>query len=126
MSANDTTAESSKAIGDLAESLAARFLEQHGLKVLTRNFRCRGGEIDLICRNGKTLVFVEVRRRRSASFGGAGASITRSKQRRIILAAQHYLTANAKTECDCRFDCVLLDGRTEDHIEWIRDAFAAD
>ena len=74
MSANDTTAESSKAIGDLAESLAARFLEQHGLKVLTRNFRCRGGEIDLICRNGKTLVFVEVRRRRSASFGGAGAS----------------------------------------------------
>ena len=126
MSANDTTAESSKAIGDLAESLAARFLEQHGLKVLTRNFRCRGGEIDLICRNGKTLVFVEVRRRRSASFGGAGASITRSKQRRIILAAQHYLTANAKTECDCRFDCVLLDGRAENHIEWIRDASTAD
>ena len=126
MSANDTTAESSKAIGDLAESLAAQFLEQHGLKVLTRNFRCRGGEIDLICRNGKTLVFVEVRRRRSASFGGAGASITRSKQRRIILAAQHYLTANAKTECDCRFDCVLLDGRAENHIEWIRDAFTAD
>ena len=126
MSANDTTAESSKAIGDLAESLAARFLEQHGLKVLTRNFRCRGGEIDLICRNGKALVFVEVRRRRSASFGGAGASITRSKQRRIILAAQHYLTANAKTECDCRFDCVLLDGRAENHIEWIRDAFTAD
>ncbi len=126
MSANDTTAESSKAIGDLAESLAARFLEQHGLKVLTRNFRCRGGEIDLICRNGKTLVFVEVRRRRSASFGGAGASITRSKQRRIILAAQHYLTANAKTECDCRFDCVLLDGRAENHIEWIRDVFTAD
>ena len=126
MSANDTTAESSKAIGDLAESLAARFLEQHGLKVLTRNFRCRGGEIDLICRNGKTLVFVEVRRRRSASFGGAGASITRSKQRRIILAGQHYLTANANTEWNCRFDCVLLDGRTEDHIEWIRDAFTAD
>ena len=126
MSANDTTVESSKAIGDLAESLAARFLEQHGLKVLTRNFRCRGGEIDLICRNGKALVFVEVRRRRSASFGGAGASITRSKQRRIILAAQHYLTANAKTECDCRFDCVLLDGRAENHIEWIRDAFTAD
>ena len=126
MSANDTTVESSKAVGDLAEGLAARFLEQQGLKVLTRNFRCRGGEIDLICRNGKTLVFVEVRRRRSASFGGAGASITRSKQRRIILAAQHYLPANAKTECDCRFDCVLLDGRAENHIEWIRDAFTAD
>ncbi len=126
MSANDTTVESSKAIGDLAEGLAARFLEQQCLKVLTRNFRCRGGEIDLICRNGRTLVFVEVRLRRNSAFGGAAESITNSKQRRIILAAQHYLAANVKTECACRFDCILLDGRTEDHIEWIRDAFTAD
>ena len=126
MSANDTTVESSKAIGDLAEGLAARFLEQQGLKVLTRNFRCRGGEIDLICRNGRTLVFVEVRLRRNSAFGGAAESITNSKQRRIILAAQHYLAANVKTECACRFDCILLDGRTEDHIERIRDAFTAD
>ena len=126
MSANDTTVESSKAIGDLAEGLAARFLEQQGLKVLTRNFRCRGGEIDLICRDGKTLVFVEVRLRRNASFGGASASITRSKQQRIALAAQHYLLANGKTDAPCRFDCLLLDHLSSERILWLRDAFSVD
>lgn len=123
MSDNDTTSETSKAIGDRAEARAARFLEQRGLAVLTRNFRCRGGEIDVVCRDGRTLVFVEVRLRRSAAYGGAGASITARKQRRVVLAAQHYLLAHASADSDCRFDCVLLDG---EGIEWIRDAFAAD
>jgi len=123
MSDKDTTSESTRVIGQDAEDIAARFLEKRGFRVLTRNFHCRGGEIDLVCRDGKVLVFVEVRLRRNAGYGGAGASITASKQRRIILAAQHYLAANTKTECDCRFDCVLLDG---EKIEWIRDAFAAD
>jgi putative endonuclease len=68
------------------------------------------------------LVFVEVRLRRNAAYGGAGASITVAKQRRIILAAQHFLAARAKSESICRFDCVLLDGGK---IEWIRDAFSA-
>ena len=126
MNNNDTTGESTKVIGDHAEDQAARFLEQRGMQVLTRNFRCRGGEIDLVCRDAKTLVFVEVRLRRNAAFGGAAASITATKQRRIILAARHYLAAHTKTECDCRFDCILLDGNSKDHIEWIRDAFAAD
>ncbi len=126
MSGNDTTGESSTVAGKLAEDLAARFLEKRGLKVLARNFRRRGGEIDLVCRDGKALVFVEVRLRRNAAYGGAGASITAGKQARIILAARHYLAANATSECDCRFDCLLLDGRTENNIEWIRDAFAAD
>ena len=125
MSNNDTTGESTKVIGDLAEALAARFLEQRGMRVITRNFHCRGGEIDLVCRDGKVLVFVEVRLRRNAAFGGAAASITVTKQRRIILAAQYYLTANKKAECDCRFDCILLDGHAENPIEWIRDAFSA-
>jgi len=123
MNANNTTSESTHVIGQQAEDKAARFLEKHGLLVLTRNFRCRGGEIDLICRDRNTLVFVEVRMRRNADFGGAGASITLSKQRRIILAAQHYLSANTNANGDCRFDCVLLEGET---IEWIRDAFSAD
>ena len=108
--------------GQRAEELAARFLEQRGLTVLARNFRCRGGELDLVCRDGGVLVFVEVRLRRSASFGGAGASITASKQQRVILAARNYLAAHGQSECVCRFDCVLLDGET---ISWIRDAFAA-
>ena len=125
MNGKDTTAETSKAIGDRAEDQSARFLESHGLKVLVRNFRCRGGEIDLICRDGKALVFVEVRLRRNACFGGAAASISQGKQRRIILAARHYLAANAKNDADCRFDCLLLDGNPEHSIEWIRDACSA-
>jgi len=123
MSANNTTSETTHVIGQQAEDKAARFLEKRGLLVLTRNFRCRGGEIDLICRDRNALVFVEVRMRRNLDFGGAGASITLTKQRRIILAAQHYLLANAKANTDCRFDCVLLEGET---IEWIRDAFSTD
>jgi len=102
--------------------MAACFLEKRGVHILTRNFRCRGGEIDLVCRDGKVLVFVEVRLRRNAAYGGAGASITAAKQRRIILAAQHYLVANTTNECACRFDCVLLDG---ENMQWIRDAFSA-
>jgi len=111
--------------GQLAENLAARFLERQGLTLLARNVRCAGGELDLVCRDGKTLVFVEVRLRRNAAFGGAAASITARKQQRVILAARHYLAAHgasSATEHACRFDCVLLDG---ERIDWLRDAFAA-
>lgn len=114
---NDTTT----ARGREAESLAARHLAAHGLQEIQRNFRIRGGEIDLIFRDGRTLVFVEVRQRSRSDFGGAGASITTSKQRRIVLAAQHYLLG--KPACDCRFDCVLIEnGR----LEWLKNAFSAD
>jgi putative endonuclease len=109
--------------GPLAEELAARFLEARGLTVLARNVRCRGGEIDLVCRAEKTLVFVEVRLRRSACCGGAAASITARKQQRVILAARHYLAAHEQSDRACRFDCVLLDG---EKIDWLRDAFSAD
>ena len=122
---NDTTSESTTVAGQRAEALAARHLEQRGLIVLARNFRCRGGEIDLVCRDESSLVFVEVRLRRNSAYGGAGASITPSKQRRIILAARHYLAEHAQTDCNCRFDCVLFDGRTDNPVEWIKDAFSA-
>jgi putative endonuclease len=117
---NDTTT----ARGREAEALAAQYLECYGARVVERNFRIRGGEIDLICRDGKVLVFVEVRLRTRSDYGGAAASITASKQRRIILAAQHYLLG--KAECDCRFDCILLDGLDIKRIEWIKNAFSAD
>jgi putative endonuclease len=123
MSGNDTTSVSTQAIGKRAEDLAARFLEARGLTILTRNFRCRGGEIDLVCRDGPALVFVEVRLRRNANYGGAAASITARKQQRIILAARHYLAANAGADVECRFDCVLLGGDAN-AIEWERDAFS--
>lgn len=111
--------------GRLAEERAAAWLERQGLKVLARNFRVRGGEIDLICQDGRTTVFVEVRQRKDKTFGGAAASITRSKQQRLILAAQHWLARQGHG--DCRFDCVLLDGSAADApLEWIRHAFSAD
>lgn len=120
---NDTTSVANSR-GRQAEDLAARHLERQGLKVIQRNFRIRGGEIDLICRDGRILVFVEVRLRSRQDYGGAGESITSAKRRRIILAARHYLAYRPETEC--RFDCILLDGLDEGAIRWIADAFSAD
>ena len=110
-----------QAKGAAAEESAARYLTGRGLRVVERNFRVRGGEIDLICRDGGTVVFVEVRLRRRYDYGGAAASITAAKQAKIVMAARHWLARHG--EYPCRFDCVLLDG---EHIEWLRDAFAAD
>ncbi len=110
--------------GARAEALAAAHLEQHGLSILARNFRVRGGEIDLVCRDGPCTVFVEVRLRRHGGYGGAGASITATKRQRLILAARHWLARHG--ESPCRFDCILLDRLDAGAIEWLRDAFQAD
>ncbi len=110
--------------GAAAEALAARYLERQGLRVLERNWRVRGGEIDLICTQDDTLVFVEVRLRGRGDYGGAAASITPAKQRRIILAARHYLAG--RREQPCRFDVVLLAALDERQLEWIRHAFLAE
>lgn len=112
-----------KQTGDAAEALAASFLMRHGLRVLERNWGVRGGEIDLICEDHGCLVFVEVRLRTNNHFGGAGASITPAKQRRIVLAARHYLAG--KREQSCRFDVVLLEALSETRLEWIKNAFEA-
>jgi putative endonuclease len=105
--------------GAEAEQRSADYLASQGLRLLARNWRCRGGEIDLIMMDGRTLVFVEVRARSSMKFGGAGASITHSKQARIILAARHYL-ATHDIDAPCRFDAVLLQGN---QLEWLKSAF---
>lgn len=107
--------------GAHAEALAAAFLERRGLRIVERNYRCRLGEIDLVARDGGTTVFVEVRRRASASFGGAAASITSGKRARLLKAARHYI-ARLRTSPPCRFDALLLEGEPP-RIEWIRDAF---
>jgi len=114
--------------GRTAEALAAAYLERQGLCILERNFRIRGGEIDLVCRQGGTLVFVEVRLRSRNDFGGAGESITATKRRRIILAARHYLARHSRQARgqDCRFDCVLLQNLDGTAIEWIPGAFSVD
>ena len=109
--------------GKDAEQLAARFLTQQGLAELCRNYHCRGGEIDLIMRDGDVTVFVEVRRRRHRAFGGAAASIGPDKQRRIARTAQIYLS---RTFGDCdlpvRFDVVAIDG-AQSELRWLRSAF---
>jgi putative endonuclease len=107
--------------GAAAEALAAAFLARHGLAILARNYRCRGGEIDLVAREGATIVFVEVRYRSSRAFGGAGASVDARKQARILLAARHYLAGRGDVACRC--DVVALDALDHARIEWIRDAF---
>jgi putative endonuclease len=109
-----------KQIGDAGEEAGAQHLLAHGLKILARNFRVKGGEIDLVCRDGVTTVFVEVRRRARADFGGAGASITATKQKRLILAARHWLARHG--DCACRFDCILIDGA---NLVWVKNAFDA-
>jgi putative endonuclease len=106
--------------GARAEALAAAFLEARGLRIVARNVRSRHGELDLVARDGATLVFVEVRMRRGTAFGGAAASITPAKQARLVAAARGYLAALAR-EPQCRFDAVLLDSLDPARIEWLRD-----
>ncbi|SDZ79236.1 YraN family protein [Nitrosospira multiformis] len=108
--------------GNQAERYAETFLAGHKLVLVQRNYRCRFGEIDLIMRDGETLVFVEVRMRTNRNFGGAGSSITLSKQRKVVRAARHYLLS-LRTEPCCRFDAVLLSGNDGRDMEWIRNAF---
>lgn len=107
-------------IGRDAEDRAAAVLARHGLRLVTRNYRTRAGEIDLVMRDGDQLVFVEVRRRSHTGFGGALASIDARKQHRLALAASHYLTRHGWSG-PCRFDVVGFDGSGE--AQWVRDAF---
>lgn len=117
-----------KSAGDAAEDRALAHLMRAGLQPVARNYRvargprARGGEIDLVMRDRDgTLVFVEVRARRDARFGGAAASVSAAKQRSLVFAAQHYLQRFASPP-PCRFDVVALDG---DAITWLRAAFDA-
>jgi len=105
-----------------AERVAETFLVTQGLETVTRNYRCKGGELDLVMRQADALVFVEVRLRRGQAFGGAAASVDRHKQRRLIHAAQHYLQ-QTRWSGPCRFDVIGLDQHNPP--EWIRNAFDA-
>lgn len=124
MESHDNMRTDKQLVGDEAEGLAVTLMERAGLRVLERNYRVRGGEIDCIALDGETLVFVEVRYRKNQRFGGAAASVDQRKQQRIIHAAQIYLMKNPRqAHRPCRFDCVLLDTLDCDASEWIKDAF---
>ncbi|MBT5718940.1 MAG: YraN family protein [Gammaproteobacteria bacterium] len=119
-------------MGKAQESRAADFLRSKGLKLLSTNYHSRFGEIDLIMSDSGTLVFIEVRYRANGLFGGAAASVTVAKQRRIRLTAAHYLqTHTGLQHCPCRFDVLGLSGGADansqtgaQRFDWIKNAFS--
>jgi putative endonuclease len=111
----------SKVQGNKAEEFAAAWLEGRGLRVMARNWHCRFGELDLVVREGATIVIVEVRQRSSSRYGGAAASIDWHKQRKLAATAQLYLSRHPSAPC--RFDVVLMSDTEGRDIEWIRNAF---
>jgi len=114
-------------LGRRGEDIALRHLESQGLTLLERNYRCRGGEIDLVMMDGTTLALIEVRSRASSDYGGAAASVGATKQRRFTLAARHLMLTHPEyRKLPARFDVVALDGGGavgEVRVTWIRDAF---
>ncbi|WP_174872885.1 YraN family protein [Vogesella oryzae] len=104
--------------GNQFEQLAASYLQQQGLQLLGSNWQCRFGEIDLIMQDGASLVFVEVRARADSRFGGAAASISAAKCRKLTAAANLYLSQH-RLDMPCRFDAVLFDGTAP--AQWLKN-----
>ncbi|MCU4676667.1 YraN family protein [Catenovulum sp. 2E275] len=111
-------------LGQDYEKAAARYLTKQGLTTLEYNFNCKLGEIDLICRENDTLVFVEVRFRKNSQYGGASASISVQKQNKVKKAAQFYLQQHNinLNHCAIRFDVVTIEGQIS-NLNWIKNAF---
>lgn len=101
--------------------MAEEFLRGKGLQILEKNFRCRKGEIDLIARDGRYLVFIEVKYRKNRGSGSSFAAVGKQKQRTIIRVALFYLIRKGfRDDVPCRFDVVGIDG---EEIRWIKNAF---
>lgn len=113
--------------GRQAEELACRYLVERGLRIAARNYRCARGEIDLVMHDGDTVVFVEVRFRRSNRFGSGAETVDSRKQSRLIATASHYLQAHGRgAAAPARFDVVALaPGDEQQCVEWIPNAFQA-
>ncbi|HKS12915.1 MAG TPA: YraN family protein [Pseudomonas sp.] len=112
--------------GKAAEQQALEYLQGQGLRLLTQNWRCKGGELDLVMLDNDTVVFVEVRYRLHADFGGALGSIDGRKQKRLVLAATLFLQKEARwASYPCRFDVVALQGSRHagQPLQWLKNAF---
>jgi putative endonuclease len=112
--------------GAASEELAATYLKTRGLQVLARNWRCRAGELDLVCLDREVLAFVEVRQRSHGNFGGARASVDHRKRRKLILAARYFLQRHAAWRTrPMRFDVFGVEGPPDGahRLVWIKDAF---
>ena len=117
-----------RARGDVAEAAALAMLQARGLQLLARNAASRGGELDLVMRDGGTLVFVEVRYRANRGFGGGAASVDAGKRRKLVHAARVFLARHPQhADAPCRFDVIDASGApAAPRIDWLRDAFRAD
>jgi putative endonuclease len=109
--------------GENAEEKALQYLLGQGLSTVSRNFRCKQGEIDLIMRHDAALVIVEVRYRKNSKYGSAMETVTAKKQSRIIAATCHYLNTNKITDQAIRFDVVAMTG--DNNLNWVKNAFQA-
>jgi len=103
------TVDTRQTLGRLGEGLACRELERRGYRILARRFRTRFGEIDVVAREGPTIVFVEVKARRGGAFGGGAVAVTPGKQRRITRLAEEYLLRARLRDVPVRFDVVVVD-----------------
>lgn len=112
-------------LGQSGEAQAARFLKKRGLKIVTRNYSCKHGEIDIIGRDGDVLVFVEVKTRSQESFGTPSSAVTFRKQQQISKTAHNYMVEHQISDVDARFDVisVLAPKGEKVRIEHIPDAF---
>ena len=105
--------------GAAAEDAALAFLQAQGCKLVARNWHCPFGEIDLIVKNGNTILFVEVKYRKSSRFGGAAGSITPAKLAKLQRSAEHYLQQHRLNHAPCRRDAVLIEGGHQP--EWVQN-----
>jgi putative endonuclease len=122
------TAASTQHLGHDGEAEAFEHLRRHGLKLITKNWSCKRGELDLVMLDGDTVVFVEVRARRHSAWGGAVESVDGRKQQKLILAATSFLQQESRwAKHPCRFDVVAINTGTEQagRLNWIRNAFEA-
>ncbi|MGE4193926.1 MAG: YraN family protein [Pseudodesulfovibrio sp.] len=113
--------------GDLGEDAAARYLETKGFRVLDRNWQHRQWELDLVCRDRDTVVFVEVKTRKAGAMGAPGEALTRAKRTRLIKAASHYLSEHGLWDEPCRFDlAAVTDTGSSLDVEHIENVFQSD
>ncbi len=118
--------ENTKSKGRQGEETAAAFLREKGMSILGCNVRCALGELDLVCRDGRTIVFVEVKSRHGTGFGSPQESVSASKQRKLTLLAKWYLQRHRLESSPARFDVVAVDFRHHvPQIRWIPNAFDA-
>ncbi|CAG8998932.1 MAG: hypothetical protein CENE_00896 [Candidatus Celerinatantimonas neptuna] len=123
-SKNESSEGNRRQKGNIAENNACRYLRKRGLKILQRNYYCKGGELDIIARDSSHLVFVEVRIRKNSQFGGALASVTTKKQKHLLHAAYCFMQQQKLNPAHqaLRFDIIAIEQET-DQIRWIKNAF---